>query len=933
MSDLSSVSIISESKALIRDIGNKLENGEFGSFSPSIYDTAWMARIRLPGDRSRLLFPECFAYLLETQSPDGGWTAHGSQVDRILNTMASLVALKGHQVAAEEIGDTGTSDRLSGRISNAEEFLKLQLEEWDVTSSVHVGTEILVPALLETLEKSGTMFEFRGRSLLMKWNQKKLRKFSPEILYSSNRTTLVHSLESFVGKIDFDRVAHHLDQRNSMMASPAATAAYLMNISTWDRDVEAYLRTVVKNSSSKGSGGVPGAFPSSTFELTWIVSTLLKGSPYADLFELPELLQIRALLQSQFDSHDGLVGFDSGVLADADDTAKIILTLTLLGRTPSPEKMNSHFEADDHFRTYTHEANGSFSTNCNVLDALLHCTNSATYLSQIIKISQFLCREFDSGTISDKWNLSETYSLMLLSQAFVKLFQRWDEGMLSDMPQELISEQMPIVLLQVMMRTLQGQQKDGSWIFGSASRETTAYAVLTLKVLGSLPWFMRFEPQTKSAIYSGLAYLVLNRALWDEPEYIWVAKVTYALPPVSRAYIIAALSTNTPYKWTEKTLTIVNLPTEVVRHIASFFSTLPMFQQDESWILEGDAALGCLYQPQLSRAISNIFPQRCGASNKYLEYIPFTWIATNRRQKHPLSNSVLRDMMLISLHIYQLDEFMETLLDRGTQLEYNEDVRFILQELCQFNPNGSLPPSQVKKYLSGYTSYMLEHPAVRRSPDHVRRNIHSKLAQCMLAHIDHEQDNRRLVAQQQKEMSKRSSEILTFESARQTYYEWVQETSAKDTQSPSTFLLFCCLAAPTGEPFFVGARQNYLADALSQHLAALCRQYNDYGSARRDQAEGNLNSLNFPEFAQSVDRSQQDPAASPTKNEATMKAHLLSIAEYERGCVSNVSEMLREELQRSRGGDWKFKALQVFIETVDLYGQMYVARDMSNRLR
>ncbi|GAW15641.1 hypothetical protein ANO14919_050600 [Xylariales sp. No.14919] len=955
MSDRSGVSIISESKALIRDIGSKLENGEFGSFSPSIYDTAWMARIRLPGDRFRLLFPECFAYLLETQSPDGGWTAHGSQVDRILNTMASLVALKGHQVATEEIGDTGTSGHLSGRISNAERFLKLQLEEWDVTSSVHVGTEILVPALLETLEKSGTMFEFRGRNLLMKWNQKKLRKFSPEILYSSNRTTLVHSLESFVGKIDFDRVAHHLDQRNSMMASPAATAAYLMNVSTWDRGVEAYLRTVVKNTSTKSSGGVPGAFPSSTFELTWIVSTLLKANPYADLFELPELLQISALLQSQFDSQDGLVGFDSGVLADADDTAKIILTLTLLSRTPSPEKMNSHFEADDHFRTYIHEANGSFSTNCNVLDALLHCTNPATYLSQIIKISQFLCREFDSGTISDKWNLSETYSLMLLSQAFVKLFQRWDEGMLSDLPQELISEQMPIVLLQVMMRTLQGQQKDGSWIFGSASRETTAYAVFTLKVLGSLPWFVRFEPQTKSAIHSGLAYLVLNKALWDEPEYIWVAKVTYALPPVSRAYIIAALSANAPYKWTEKALTIVNLPTEVVRHIAGFFSTLPMFHQDESWVLEGDAALGYLYQPRLSRAISSIFPQRPGASNKYLEYIPFTWIATNRRQNHPLSNSVLRDMMLISLHIYQLDEFMETLLDRGTQLEYNEDVRFILQELCQFNPDGStangeiriqeangdltrgtlgsLPPSQVKKYLSGYTSYILEHPAVRRSPDHVRRNIHSKLEQCMLAHIDHEQDNRRLVAQQQKEMSKQSSEILTFESARQAYYEWVQETSAKDTQSPSAFLLFCCLTAPTGEPFFVGARQNYLADALSQHLAALCRQYNDYGSARRDQAEGNLNSLNFPEFAQSVDRSQQDLAASPTKNEATMKADLLFIAEYERGCVRNVSAILCEELQRSRGGDWKFKALKVFIEIVDLYGQMYVARDMSNRLQ
>lgn len=39
----------------------------------------------------------------------------------------------------------------------------------------------------------------------------------------------------------------------------------------------------------------------------------------------------------------------------------------------------------------------------------------------------------------------------------------------------------------------------------------------------------------------------------------------------------------------------------------------------------------------------------------------------------------------------------------------------------------------------------------------------------------------------------------------------------------------------------------YLSRSLARHLATMCRQYNDYGSAVRDMDEGNLNSLDFPE--------------------------------------------------------------------------------------
>lgn len=258
-----------QSQALVSELGAKLETHDpFGSFSPSIYDTAWLARVRTRDGEPRWLFPECFEYLLQAQEPGGGWPMYASEMDGILGTMAALVAMKEH-AAQPELCGASNPILLGERISKAEESLRLMLPEWDVTSTVHVGFEILVPALLESLEK-GTHFEFPGRKTLMEMNQNKLRKFRPEMLYGSQKTTLVHSLEALVGKIDYDRVSHHLDRRGSMLGSPAATAAYLMHVPTWDTAAESYLKSVVKLGSGAGSGGVPGAFPSAFFELSWV---------------------------------------------------------------------------------------------------------------------------------------------------------------------------------------------------------------------------------------------------------------------------------------------------------------------------------------------------------------------------------------------------------------------------------------------------------------------------------------------------------------------------------------------------------------------------------------------------------------------------------------------------------------------------------------
>ncbi|KAJ8132166.1 hypothetical protein O1611_g1462 [Lasiodiplodia mahajangana] len=987
-------------KAALEDLSQGLQTGSpVGSFSSAVYDTAWLARIFTRGNEPAWLFPQCFQYLLETQNNLGGWPSEGSETNDILNTMAAIIAFRDHQMRASIVRAPLPTD-FSSRLLKAERHLENILRRWDISSTTHVGFEILVPSMIEVLEGAGERLHFSGRQALMSLYKQKMISIQLDVLYTNRKTTLLHSLEAFVGKIDFDRVTHHIDKYGSIMASPAATAAYLMCSSTWNETAERYLHHVVMHGSGKGGGGVPSAFPTSTFETSWIVSTLMKTSVASMLLNQSCINTIRCYLQSQLDSHQGVVGWDSDVLADADDTAKTILSLNLLNVATSPAAMVTEFRVNKHFQTYKYERNASLSTNCNVLDALLHAPDPAEYTSQIVELAQFICDAYFSGSIRDKWNASEYYSTMLICQVLVRLLQAWDSGILNSLPEDLILFQVPIILLQIPIRSMQAQRSDGSWYTGkrassSPSPQVSAYAVLSLKTVQFLPWVNAFRIRVEQAIERGSAYIMahLNSSFVHEP--IWIEKVTYALPPVARAYCAAALCPVQPHTWNERIRQIPIIPSHKVQHLARFFSQLPLFSEDEIWTLEADVTLGYLYQPKLLHASSLIFPQsRDVTYYKYLEYIPFTWISTNRKNHYPLTNNQIWETMMIAVLDYQLDEFMETAFDHGDKDGNIRAVRLLVRELCMLAPEippgndqpsstqgnttmssqetdqGGIPDSHHRGYnnastsdhiydvnsspdtknrrnsavlqhiesvLRRFTSHIFQHDATIRAPFYTRKSLHSELATCILAHIDHVEDNILFATEQNSQLTNRSpskpTQVRAFGSPRRTYYSWVNTTGANDTHAPFTFQFFACLVAPVvGEPLFRGVRQHYLSSATSRHLSNLCRQYNDYGSVARDEAENNLNSLNFPEFHENSTQ-EQGGVCGGVKDKNAMKQDLYFIAQYERQCLNHAMEALEAEIRPTRQGDWKLKALKVFIDTVDLYGQMYIAKDLTPRVR
>ncbi|KAJ5963591.1 Phyllocladan-16-alpha-ol synthase [Penicillium vulpinum] len=536
---MESISLQNSAVVLIDQLTEQLDDSHgLGFMSPAVYDTAWVSMVKKSVDGQTVwLFPGCFEYILSNQLEDGSWTTYASQIDGILNTAASLLSLKRHFITPLQIS-TISQENLAGRIDQATKALHAMLHAWDVDATLHVGFEILVPALLGYLEDESIAFSFPGRDRLFEVRDQKLARFKPQFLYMPVQTTALHSLEAFIGLIEFDRVLHH-KVNGSFMASPSSTSAVLMNASEWDDECEEYLHHVIQSASGKGSGGVPSAFPSTIFEINWTLSTLIKNGFDLDPNVLPSIQKARTYLHDALVTDKGTVGFTPYVCADADDTAKAILVLQLLQQQVSLEPMLQAFEADHHFKTYPLERDPSFSANCNVLLALLHTENVSQYAPQIEKATQFLHTHFRESDLKvrDKWNLSPFYSWMLMTEAIARLLLLFQGSELLSL-KELFEEDLTSLLRDMTISVLHQQNQTGSW--GSKdSKEETAYALLLLTYAVEFQFPDVPRHQIRTAIHDGCSFLRLDTIVGS--ERIWVEKVTYESEMLSQAYTLAAL--------------------------------------------------------------------------------------------------------------------------------------------------------------------------------------------------------------------------------------------------------------------------------------------------------------------------------------------------------------------------------------------------------
>ncbi|KAK3386276.1 hypothetical protein B0T20DRAFT_465316 [Sordaria brevicollis] len=1093
---MDSTHLQSQISSLISFVSSHCSSGKgLGTTSSAIYDTAWLSMIQKPSNSGHFLFPQCFTYILRHQLPSGGWTSYATPIDGILNTAAALLALKRHSLffpsSQRPSQPELTTWPLQNRILLAESALKSMLAQWDVASTDQVGFELLVTRLLLLLEEeSGVqgqgLSSFPGSSTLRALHDAKLAKLPANYVYQA-RSTLYHSLEALWGYIDFTKVGHLKEANGSMLASPASTAAYLMGLAekgVWDEQAEEYLRGAVDRErfggeaeaegrleERRGDGGVPCAWPTETFEVTWVVTTLAEAGVG---FGEQEGRGIRKYLEEGWARQDGLLfSFFPGGLVDADDTARAIMALRHLGANVGVDSLIRAFEAKDHFRTYEGERNPSISANCNVLTCLLMMDDPTVYVRQIVKTAKFLCEQVHADSVREKWHINELYWMMLISQSFASLFDAMAvnpalEASVFQLAPEL-REQIPTTSLHVLTKVLGSQGLDGSWANGIA--EVTAYGILTLSWLSHLPWIQQLGRMhgvnfITASIENGKAFLEAHKQDWKKGQYLWIEKVTYASPVLCEAYCLAAAVVPVPdftgstvdangqvvHRTNDSLFVSASLLHGVLK-AGQLISLTPLFRDLAPQLLrvaemQACYALGFLQQ---KRQELDIFPIT-GGDEKYMTFIPLTWTASNALRVQAtgshghghsggLSNYILQEMMILSMLNYQVDEYMETAVERdflgfyeGSRGSLDAIREVIDQVFDEFNPSGRRrrrsiwgdsdhTPTNLKiirSTLARYVRYILLHPAVISAPGGVRARLAREVQTFLLAHVQHADDNIQFAAagsnrvfschdaaggQEEEEeeetglpspiseptdssspppskrrrLSSSSSPSLDTQTRTKifnppnprTYYSWVRSTSADHTSCPFSFTFYTCLLSHNpgkhgngngnttgngnrmGENLFSrDAKTSYVTEAMVRSLASLCRMFNDYGSVARDHAEGNLNSVNFGEFhLSSAGRrgdgnrcmgkgglggkkdgkggkgglyGDGDGDGDAMEGEKKVKEELMWIAEYERRGL----ERAMGELEGLLVGGKEMEGVKLFVDVTDLYGQIYVVRDI-----
>jgi hypothetical protein len=264
----------------------------FGTLTCSVYDTAWVANImKTEKGATKYLFPSSFITALNNQKSNGSWGGHfdampktisfilqdtsADSSDAILSTMAALHMMIQHLKHPHQISPSSLpSPPLAKRIERAVESLRSMLIQWDMETCNSVGFEVLIPGMMSLLALHGYEFEFPGKKKLLLIRDLKMSRVQPQMLYESAAPlALIHSLEAFHHwdreDLDVSKLKHHM-VNGSMMASPAATASYLIKSPKWDESAEEYLKQVIEYGEGKGCGAVPSAWPSTFFEVLWV---------------------------------------------------------------------------------------------------------------------------------------------------------------------------------------------------------------------------------------------------------------------------------------------------------------------------------------------------------------------------------------------------------------------------------------------------------------------------------------------------------------------------------------------------------------------------------------------------------------------------------------------------------------------------------------
>ena len=530
----------------------------------------------------------------------------------------------------------------------------------------------------------------------------------------------------------------------------------------------------------------------------------------------------------------------------------------------------------------------------------------------------------------------------------------WDGGHLSAVEPHLVCNRVPQVLIQIANHTLLCQERDGTW-GPEICPERDAYAILTLLAVTSLPHVKLFGLRIQSAIQSGRHALLQYESQWAEPQYLWIEKVAYGSSALAETYCVSAMNAQIgTHQWTDRFKEAAGIHSQKIMRLSKFFSSLPTLRKEPSWKILVSVVEGFSFLPQLVDARSKIFPRQQLAEDRYLEYIPCTWIVINNCDALCLEPFVLWDMMVMSMLDFLVDEYMESTVAKLSVTELNllcirisalckgakakvdgksDDPTQTLEKSAHSNYQEESfgPTSGIETVFKDYIGKVLDHPRVQNVASQNRSSLQAELQTFLLSHLEQIHDNIHFRRQQPQ-----PQDLATcFLSPRSSHYVWSHTTAAYHTSCALSFNFYICRLKASSHQyskFFEYADEKYLAQDLCAHLGTMSRLYNDYGSIVRDRTEKNLNSTNFPEFHVDHSIDEIDTERPAHIADTTQKKTLLSLAEYERRQAQAALQSSIDLLGGREAGQKMAGALRVFARVTELYADMYVVRDLTNRV-
>ncbi|KAL2933357.1 Ent-copalyl diphosphate synthase chloroplastic [Bienertia sinuspersici] len=375
---------IKENVERIREMLNCMNDGEI-SISP--YDTAWVALVK--GINGSPQFPSSLRWIVDNQLPDGSWGDYClfSAHDRIINTLACLIALKSWDIYPK-------------KFQRGIKFLKENIDKLEDEKTEHmpIGFEVAFPALIEiaysygieVAQDSPVMQEIYAKRNL------KLTRIPKEIMHKMP-TTLLHSLEGMAG-LNWKKLLKLQSKDGSFLYSPSSTAYALMQ--TKDDKCFTYLNNVVQ----RFNGGVPNVYPVDLFEHMWVVDRLLRlGISQYFQREIEECMSY----VNRYWTECGICWARNSEVQDIDDTAMGFRLLRLHGYQVSADVFKN-FEKDGEFFCFVGQSTQAVTGMYNLLRASQLQYPGEHILEEAKNFSSKYLRDKQlSNQLLDKWTITK----------------------------------------------------------------------------------------------------------------------------------------------------------------------------------------------------------------------------------------------------------------------------------------------------------------------------------------------------------------------------------------------------------------------------------------------------------------------------------------------------------------------------------------------